>query len=286
MKRNGIWVRQNNWWVSALLSFLWGGWSFFNDFNPSSIPYNTWHPFILKTFSYIQVYSYLLFIFLAILSPYWFYKVKTDRNWTAINKVLNHTRNKVFSHCNGEPKEHHQVTLFAFTTKLWKYGYIKQSTRNVFPWGSDNGWLVPVARTGHTGRNSGATFSVNDDSDYCEGICGQAWATLDIAEQLSLPRVTKDSSDKVIKSYAEKGYCSVTMVKDKIRRTPKVKAGKNPCILPRSIVAFPIIGDEDMSEAPKYILVFDSRNKDGIPSTIRDDYSVVNQLLGSLLGGI
>ena len=284
MKRSGAWVKHNNWWVSAGISFLWAFWSFLNDFNANQVPYSGWHSYIKTTLGYAQSYSFILFILIAPTSLYWFWKVKTDKNWTAINKLLNHTRDKVFTHCNGEPKEHHQVTLFQYKRYAWRAGYITQSISNLKPSNANCGWLIPVARTGHMGRNSGSIFPVNDKTESCTGVCGLAWATGDIAEQLNLPRVTKDSAEKVITKEARDSNCPAELVTAKVRKARPETGAKKPCLLPRSIVAFPI-GNGENSEAPEYILVFDSRNRDGIPSTIRDDYSVVNQLLGSLLGG-
>ncbi len=284
MKKNGAWIRRNNWWVSALFTFSWGVWSFIQDFDRSANAYKEWYKIVLDALVIIQKGSLVFFVMLILTSIWWFWTLKNDKNWTIINQSLNQTRDKVFRSCQGEPKEHHQVTLFEFKSTYWKEGYIEQSVRNLFSKEND-GWLVPVTRAGHTGQRSGAVFPVNDDSVHCQGICGLAWASNSIKSHLELPRITKDSSEKSIKSYAEKSNCSRELVRSKIRRSPKAKKGHNPCILPRSIIAFPI-GEEGSSEAPKYILVFDSRKNNGIAKEVRDEYSVVNQLLGSLLGGV
>ncbi|MGR6871230.1 hypothetical protein ACU6U9_02730 [Pseudomonas sp. HK3] len=299
MIKSGTRIRKNNWWISGIIAGLWGGWNFIQDFDPTNIKYQTWFPVVLDAIKSLQGNSGYILILTIVLWCIWSIVVVNDKNWVLIDQLLNLTREKVFKHCKGEPKEHHQVTLFIYKKRLLKIGFIRQSIINTMPDKlkeyfprsiitdknrEAQGWLVPIRRAGFSGRNGGAIFALSDITADNEGICGQSWISSEIKQSLDLPRVTKSVGDKPIADYAIKGYCTEEYIRKKIRKCG-ASYGKNTCILPRSIVAFPI-GEIGLSEAPKYILVFDSRNKEGIPKEIRDDYSVVNDMLGSLLSGV
>lgn len=297
MIKSGVWIRKNNWWVTGIIAGFWGLWNFVQDFHRSE--YSTWYPFFLDFLVLLKSHSGLMIVVIGVIWALWSLVMANDKNWVLIDKLLNLTREKVFNHFKGEPREHHQVTLFQYRKRLLKLGYIRQSVVNSIPnkimefiperivsheSRLRQGWLVSIRRAGFTGRNGGTIFALSTVTAENEGICGQSWISGEIKESRDLPRVTLSVGEKPIKDYAAKGHCSQEYVEQKIKKCGK-NHGKNTCLLPRSIVAFPI-GDLDLSEAPKYILVFDSRNKDGIQKDVRDEYSVVNDMLGSLLSGV
>lgn len=125
---------------------------------------------------------------------------------------------------------HHRVTLYKYASwslrpkplRGWVWGWGR---------GPTSGWLVPVARSGHTTQKVKSTFLAPDDADACEGVVGRAWACEGVIHQSNLPMIDKSSSDADIKSYAKNTWVSEVWVRNKI---------KQPKPLARSFIGYPI----------------------------------------------
>ena len=67
-----------------------------------------------------------------------------------------------------------------------------------------SGWLVPVARSGYSTKNTRTRFLCPDDTDSAQGVAGRAWAGLAAVEATQLPDVTDPNcSEADLRSYAE-----------------------------------------------------------------------------------
>lgn len=127
---------------------------------------------------------------------------------------------------------HHRVTLYryaewSFRPKplggwIWFWGWGR---------GPASGWLIPVARSGHTTQKVKSTFLAPDDADACEGVVGRAWACEGVIHNANLPLIDNNSSDADIRNYAKNTWVSESWVRSKMSQAKP---------LARSFVGYPI----------------------------------------------
>lgn len=268
--------------ISGLNTLLVAGLAYLIEFDKTSAVYTDWPPLLLEFLEWLQSYSFIIICFSIVFWIIYHWKISGEKEWETIRLLLGYIRNKVFQNTNGDPKHYHRVTLFEFKAYLWRYGYITNSFKNMFRSGL-NGWLVPVCRAGHLTQKSHAVFAVHD-TGRVEGVCGVAWSTCEVNVVSMLPRVLKDTNDNLVQKYAEITNCSMESLRTRIIRTGLNNSKASELTLPRSIGAIPA-GLGVSGGAPKYVLVLDSRDGEGVPENIGDQYSVVLQLLEHLLEG-
>lgn len=111
---------------------------------------------------------------------------------------------------------HHRVTVFRRCCCWRPCCWLRKINRKRrWPW---TGWLVPIARSGHTTKLTRTVFCVPDDADNAEGIAGQTWAQKQIVDSGPLP-LPKDASDtEAIEEYALGGYVSAEWVKERLEK--------------------------------------------------------------------
>ena len=88
----------------------------------------------------------------------------------ALNAILNEFRDELFGDAGGHQGDH-RVTLFQYRKTCWRVIWRRARP----PWG---GWLVPVARPGHTSQRSHTVLRAPDNPSRLEGIAGKAWGVL------------------------------------------------------------------------------------------------------------
>lgn len=136
----------------------------------------------------------------------------------------------------------HRVTLFAYRRFWWG-----AMLRIKWP---RTGWLIPVARSGHTKQRSGTYFRVPDDDSRAEGVAGRAWAApgrmVAVDGLPDMQKLPEDPLERVeaIERYAEATYVTEEWVERKRPRS-------------RSIAGFAI---ERTNTDVWGVLVLDSRN--------------------------
>ena len=174
--------------------------------------------------------------------------------WGAIHAVLNEFREHAF-HATGvrDPLHYHRVTLFRFCRCRWLFPL--HSWRSVcWPWGVGrwpwSGWLVPVARSGHTTKTRSTIFLAPDDADCAEGIAGQTWTTNTTLPVSNLPLINEEASPEDIGFYAQQTFVTEQWIRARIA----VKA------LPRSLHGIPV----EVNGRLWGVLVLDSRSEAGI----------------------
>jgi hypothetical protein len=140
--------------------------------------------------------------------------------WNAIQVVLDGFRDNVYrQEFRSDPYHYHRVTLF-------KHVPVSVGLR-IWPW---SGWLVPMARSGHTNQNVLSVFKAPDDGDNAEGVAGLAWISKECVYISALPEISTASSEDLVKEYAEYTNVSVAFVQ---RRIDKKRSN------PRSLIAIP-----------------------------------------------
>lgn len=120
----------------------------------------------------------ILLPLLAALGKWYCNRLGSPNAWDAIHEELDATQQELFPNEQGFP-DHHQLTLFRYTHWLW--GFKK------WPW---SGWLVPVERSGESGRRSRTRFLAPDDRRRAKGIAGVAWCSKGVVVREDLPVVS------------------------------------------------------------------------------------------------
>ena len=197
------------------------------------------------------------------------YSVGPPWIWKAIQAVFNEFGERAFNRKDDDPVHYHRVTLFQYVQlwklgRLWLYPWRWQAGR--LPW---SGWLVPVARSGHTTKRCNAVFLAPDDADRAEGVAGQVWATNSQILVEELPALDSSSSDEVIADYATRTFVPEEWVRARLTKP-----------LPRSLCGVPIEVDGRIWG----VLVLDSRVPKAIkPKKVSDLVDFVGIVLRHLL---
>lgn len=126
--------------------------------------------------------------------------------WRVVTFLLEEYRKSVFNghiDLEGEPDHHFRVTLFKYTG--WRWAFCK------WPW---SGWLVPVARTGHTtvSRRIPRFRASSTNPDSAEGVAGVTFAQKAEIHVNDMPRISSKSAIKARAKYAKKGFVSIRWV--------------------------------------------------------------------------
>lgn len=192
-------------------------------------------------------------------------------------RTVQTTMDELYKHAfrsNADPSHHHRVTLFKhklcrLRISPWRLVY--------WPWGRGrgpcSGWLVPVARSGHTTQRTKTVFLAPDDADAAEGIAGLAWSCNKMIPMSNLPDLYTDKQDAAIQTYAEKTWLAPNLVKKRIEKRLSHA---------RSYLGIPI----EVKGNRWGVLVLDSRSPDGIrpPDNLSyDAYKVMAKFLERLL---
>lgn len=132
----------------------------------------------------------------------------------ALNAILKEFREEVFGDATGQHGDH-RVTLFQYRKTCWRAMW----RRGTLPTG---GWLVPVARPGHTSQRSYSLFRAPDNPGMLEGIVGKAWgANSKTAEVFDLPDLSEVRNPRdcpLVKDYADKSHISERWVRRRIKK--------------------------------------------------------------------
>lgn len=199
-------------------------------------------------------------------------KERAKNPWAleCIENAFGYLRQDCFTEeCNDDDTHHHRVTLFRRRlfwqplknpTRVWRDGNR--------PW---SGWLVPVARSGHTTQKSRTIFLAPDDPEHSEGVAGRVWSKSKVVFVSGLPSLTKSSSSDEIHSYSDATRTSRAFLDPRLYSSRK---------LSRSLLGFPV----------KYrgqfwgVVVMDSARADGIkpPDQIYSNIEFAEELFGPL----
>lgn len=191
-------------------------------------------------------------------------------NWNTITYLLEKYKKAIFENNQdnkdiaNDPEHHHRITLYKFAR--WRWGIC------LYPW---QGWMIPVARTGHTTHSFRIPrFRVfPSDPDKAEGVAGQTYVRRRTVPVENLPEINEQSSDIDIENYAVKGFVN----KQWIEKRKK----KNNCFI-RSMIGIPV----EVKNKTWGVMVIDSRRPEGISNEsvlATAQFTTMAEVLGKLL---
>lgn len=197
-------------------------------------------PFAREALLWIQDfawYTYPLLSVLALLMQWMRQEIGAPWIWETVERALDDFRDYVFSAKKGDPEHHHRATLFKY--RRWRWCLER------WPW---SGWLVAVARSGHTTQEQIVAFRpYKRDPDRAEGIAGRAYARRRTLLVTGLPDLETDPSPQAYEEYAKSGGVTVEWLR---KNQPKA----------RSLCGIPV----EAGGQPWGVIVLDSRSERGI----------------------
>ncbi len=176
--------------------------------------------------------------------------------WHTVEPILNALRSHAFQreYAQRDPNHHNRATLFQYKQwRIWPFPWHRKWLPFINrPGGPGAGWLVPVARSGHTTQSSNSIFLAPDDADAAEGVAGHIWSCEFDIDPIVLPEVY---DEQTAGEYAALSYETTEAVMERQRRKDRP--------LPRAMSGFPVFENGRIWG----VVVLDSRRPDGI----RDD---------------
>ena len=220
----------------------------------------------VRIFDWYQAQAWWVLPCLVISVPTveWFRRrIESRTVWRVVEVVLQSLRDKIFPN-SGDPEHHHRVTLFrrrrmVVLFKVWPW--VRK-----WPW---TGWMVPVARSCHTTRNSKACFRAPDEADRAEGFAGIAWTTRSLLLEANLPELTPDATDAQYQDYSKRTFVSVEYLKKRPQKS-------------RSLIGFPI----RVNGVNWGSIVIDSRSPALDEGVVKEHYGQAATVLSKLLEGV
>lgn len=228
---------------------------------------------IFATFNEYSVYIFILFIFIFCLGKFFSRKGNTLA-WRAIQEQINILQYIGFTKKEGDLNDSHRVTLFKY--KSWSFARtltpsgLKSLCKNrVWPW---SGWLVPVVRSGHTGKRTKIVFSAPDSGRKAEGLAGLCWSSDAVVHEAKLPNINNTSSQINKNRYCRKSRFPGWLLELYCKEDRQVA---------RSIFAIPI---RNLRGDRWGVLVFDSMQVDGVNvGIVNEAFTIIVNSLGVLL---
>ncbi|MDX1751189.1 MAG: hypothetical protein R3271_12800 [Methylophaga sp.] len=213
---------------------------------------------------------YITFLF-AFLYGKWLSRNSNPIVWKALQAQIDKLQKIAFPNHTNDVNDNHRVTLFKFTrscnNKCAKR-YKKRITKN-------SGWLVPVIRSGHTGKETKAKFFAPDAGIDAEGIVGMCWSSEYVQYQDNLPNVSSASGQRTKERYCRRSNMPIEMLDE------YVKTGKK---LACSILAYPVLSRAGDRWG---VIVFDSMVPNGVDQQHAElAFYTVAETLGVLVEGV
>jgi len=230
------------------------------------------YPTLSGIFFGVKESSLLLYIVLtfAFLVGKFFSRKGDKVIWETLQTQVDILQGIAFPEHSDDLNDNHRVTLFKYQkwylARLFKFKYWPLVWR---------GWLVPVVRSGHTGKDTKTVFSVPDSGRQAEGIAGLCWSSDSIIHKESMRNISNASSD-TNKNY----YCKVS----KMPRWMLDSYCDNEKPLARNILAFPV----KTSRGNRWgVLVYDSMSATGIDmEKANNAFEIVIEPIGVLVEGV
>jgi hypothetical protein len=189
----------------------------------------------------------------------------TDKTWSTVTTLLEEYKRGIFEkkeNFDQDPDYYNRVTLYRYVS--WRWSLCR------WPF---TGWMVPVARTGHTtvSRHIRRFRASKSNPDSAEGVAGQTyvqWVTLPVFDLLE---ITAASSNDDRRLYAKKGLIPESWVLKRSNRLLDLRPVrwlterflKRPTFTSRSLLGVPI----EVNGNRWGVLVIDSRKPEKIGET-------------------
>lgn len=196
-------------------------------------------------------------------------KIGSINTWTTVHYLLEEYKDALFEkHATAreDPAHYHRVTLFKYVR--WRWAFAR------WPW---TGWMVPVARTGHTTHSWRIPRfrAPRSDPDSAEGVAGQTWVRNKTVPVFGLPAIEPATSDDQKETFCSRAFVSRRWLERRLRR-------KNPSAMPRSLLGIPV----EVGGDPWGALVVDSRSESDISDKKARNtprYKTLTEVLSKLL---
>jgi len=241
----------------------------------NSVRHPTFH-FLFQIVEDASLQLYLLFLVTFIIGK--FRGRKGERVvWETLQGQIDSLQYIAFPKHSDDLNDHHRVTLFKHKKWCWKRFFNRRTFNQAWqgewkPWG---GWLVPVIRSGHTGKGTSTVFYAPDEGKHSEGIAGRCWASDSTVFKEKLPRVIRSTAERNRKKYANMSYMPKWMLEN------YCDTGRP---LARSILTYPV----QTSAGNRWgVLVFDSMESSGISEEdSQKAFEVIVEPIGVLLEAV
>lgn len=203
--------------------------------------------------------------------------------WAAMDSVIEEVREHSFDRemLDNDDFHCHRATLFRYNPTYWRLLVTPSRWRGrLNPWGGTrgptSGWLVPVARSGHTTQFSRTVFLAPDDAKNAEGAAGKIWARKGELGAINLCEVRPDSPSEEISTYAREANVSVELVHARLRKG---------LAIPRCLAGFPVFKSRNRLWG---VIVLDSERVDAIlpPQARFQVVKIAQKLIQSSLSGV
>jgi len=143
----------------------------------------------------------------------------------------------------------HKVTLFQYQKWIRPDKWLMTMWKRwelLWPW---TGWVQPIARSGHTNKNTNVYFIAHDNENYSEGVAGITFSKGALIDKLGLSDINTDRRLKL--KYAQESFTPNWMVDNRIQKNLS---------LPLALLGVPIFS----STSEKWgVMVVDSIHADG-----------------------
>jgi hypothetical protein len=234
----------------------------------------TFHEFLSKVDSNIGVLA--LSLLLVFLLGWWLAKDGQKLVWLTLQCQIDTLANIAFPNANGDLNDRHRVTIFKYNKWCWKrfkskriFYFLKQG---IWP---RSGWLVPVLRSGHTGKNTSTVFLAPDDGKSAEGVAGLCWSCDSGVYRTKLQAITTVSSDENKDKYSKATSMPRWLLDSYL-------AEGRP--LARALLAYPV---QTRLGKRWGVIVLDSQDRLGIDEAVADAaLRTIIEPVGVLLEGV
>lgn len=210
---------------------------------------------------------YLVFL-LAFLYGKWLVRKSNPIIWKALQVQIDKLQVIAFPNYAEDINDNHRVTLFKFTQKCKSKPtkeYKKRLTKN-------SGWLIPVIRSGHTGKDTSAKFFAPDSGNDAEGIVGKCWSSDNVQYQENLPKIIVTSGEQRKRAYCHRSNMPRSLLDEYV---------KNGKCLAQNILAIPLMTRTGERWG---VIVFDSMEPNGVDKIqAEQSFYTVAETLGVLV---
>jgi len=222
------------------------------------------------------IFLYLLIIGVFLLGKY-FSRKGDVVVWRTMQAQIDMLQKVVFADFANDLNDNHRVTLFRYKKWSWSRfktltGLVESIKKGSWP---GSGWLVPVIRSGHTGKDTNVIFWAPDSGGKAEGVAGRSWSSDHSVDYSDLPNITKNSNKENKDKYCQRCNMERWILDDYCEK------GRS---LARHILAYPV---RTRSGERWGVLVFDSMSENGVDAkSAQDAFEKVIDPIGILLEGV
>lgn len=179
--------------------------------------------------------------------------------WLTLQSQIDSLASIAFPNADGDLNDRHRVTIFKYQKWCWTR-FRQRQILNILKLGMrpNSGWLVPILRSGHTGKNTQTVFLAPDIGSSAEGVAGLCWSCDSGVFKTKLPSVTAITSEQNKDKYARLTGMPRWMIDTYVNENRPMA---------RCLFAFPV---RDRIGKRWGVIVLDSQDSGGIDRGVAD----------------